>query len=174
MAGILPIKQKRMYPLYISSQGLSLSIVGGITIGVIAMTALGIYELQSARHAFASGVAQIAHPADVVYLSAKAAAAASASEKAPMQEVHIANNGLTLLRGARVVSISGSVIRVSMIWGSSSFIWQVRTDSNTKFEMSTGESSTFANVQVGDAVTVTGMLSNSGAEPSISAQYVRD
>lgn len=112
-----------------------------------------------------------------VYLSAQAAAEASStpvSTVAPMLEIHIANNGLVLLRGARVISISGSSIRVDMKWGSADFTWVIQTNSNTKFITSTGEKETLAKISVGDIVTVTGMLIGGGTESTIDAEFVRE
>lgn len=91
-----------------------------------------------------------------------------------MLEVHIANNGLMLLRGARVLSISGSTIHVGMSWGSSDFTWAVETNYNTTFLTSKGEKEALGNVGVGDTVTVTGQLSGSGTEPTIDADVVRE
>ena len=111
-----------------------------------------------------------------VYLSdaGRAAAAAPPANKAPMLEMHIANNGLVLLRGARVVSISGDNIRVKMAFRGADFSWVLRTNYNTRFITRAGEKGTLGDVQAGDVVTVSGMLAAGGAEPTVSAQYVRE
>lgn len=110
-----------------------------------------------------------------VYLSASGQpAVATSTKKAPMLEVHIANNGLMLLRGATVISNSRGTIRVGMVWGSADFTWTVKTDFGTKYLTSKGEKETLEDIEVGDIVTITGMLTESGAEPTINAEHVRE
>jgi hypothetical protein len=114
--------------------------------------------------------------AGTVYLSpaAEAAAQAPIAAKTPMLEMHIANNGLTLLRGARVLSVSGSTIRVGIAWSSGLFTWDINTAYNTEFFGPTGQKETLADVQPGDIVTATGNLHAGGGEPAIDAQFVRE
>ena len=113
--------------------------------------------------------------------SMPAAAAAAGSSLWPL-EIHIANNGLILLRSARVVSISGSTLTVSTAWGSSDFIWTVQTnatrfetrDFGTRFLNRDGKKSSLANIQEGDKVTITGALDPAAQEPVIKADSVRN
>ena len=110
-----------------------------------------------------------------------AAAAATGSSLWPL-EIHIANNGLILLRSARVVSISGSTLTVSTAWGSSDFTWTVQTnatrfetrDFGTRFLNRDGKKSSLANIQEGDLVTITGALDPAAQEPVIKADSVRN
>ena len=46
-------------------------------------------------------------------------------------EVHIANDGLVLLRSARVVAISWNTITVSTAWGSTDLSWMVATNASS-------------------------------------------
>lgn len=94
--------------------------------------------------------------------------------KAPMLEVHIANNGLVLLRGARVIALSGNIIRVGMTWGTSDVTWSAATHYNTRFLTSDGQKETLGDIKVGDFVTVTGQLIASGKEPTVDTDYVRE
>ena len=113
--------------------------------------------------------------------SMPAAAAAAGSSLWPL-EIHIANNGLILLRSARVVSISGSTLTVSTAWGSSDFTWTVQTnatrfetrDFGTRFLNRDGKKSSLANIQEGDKVTITGALDPAAQEPVIKADSVRN
>ena len=91
----------------------------------------------------------------------------------PMQEVHIANNGLILLRGARVVAVSDSVLHVAMSWSGSDYIWIVNTDSGTKFYSSAGTSARREDMRVGDVLSVSGMLLGNGQGTGLHAEYVR-
>ena len=149
-----------------------------LSIAVVASTGLFFYQARAEFAAPRSSEGAVVDPSSgVVYLGAKAAAVASAvaeAKSSPILEMHIANNGLVLLEGARVVSLSGGRIRVEMKWGSESFSWLANTNSNTKFFASNGEKTTLANIQVGDTLTVSGMLTNGGAEPSMDAVFVRE
>ena len=98
----------------------------------------------------------------------------SVTTTVPMHEVHIANDGLMLVRGAMVTSITNGTITVSIAWSGSTFNWTVETDSNTKFITSTGEKGTLNAIQVGNYVDVTGMLTQGGATPTIAAEFVRE
>ncbi len=120
--------------------------------------------------AFAPATPATSH--NTVYLSG-AAASSSASTAEPVREVHIANNGLTLLRGARVLSVSGNTFVLGMTWGPSEFTWVVQTTYSTKFFNQDGEKESVANVHTGDIVTITGKISQGGVKPYISADIVR-
>ncbi|TSC81972.1 MAG: hypothetical protein G01um101420_755 [Parcubacteria group bacterium Gr01-1014_20] len=104
------------------------------------------------------------------------AAATSPAEKVPIYEVHIANNGIILLRDARVISIIGNDIRVGMKWDRADFSWRVRISPSsigTAFVEPKNGKAGFEDIQVGDLITVTGKITSSGAEPIIDAQFVR-
>ncbi len=163
-----------MFPLQFPILSQKIFIGAMVSIAALFFAILFLYQI----HAQPLGQNAAARTAaGKVYLSPQAAAsaaAASASTAPAMLEAHIANNGLVLLRGARVVSISGTVINVEMAWGPAQFAWTVQTTSNTKFFAPTGEKETLADIQPGTVVTVTGMLAGSRGEPTISAQFVRE
>jgi len=157
-------------------------IVATISIATLLLASLFVYQVQARTlpqkqsASVAGGVSS-----DTVYLSASgqaaaeiAAAEASPAKKTPILEVHIANTGLMLLRGARVVSISGTVIRVGMTWDSADFVWMLETNYNTKFTTSKGEKGALKDIEVGDIVTVTGQLTGGDAEPTIDTEFVRE
>lgn len=110
--------------------------------------------------------------ANTVYLSSNAATTTK-SVDTPIQEVHIANTGLILLRGARVLSVSGSTIEVGMTWDSSEFTWSVQTNFSTKFMNAKGEKESVTTIHIGDVVTVTGNVVRGGMRPIINANIVR-
>jgi hypothetical protein len=105
----------------------------------------------------------------------------AASGGKPSMEVHIANNGLILLRSAKIVSINGATLTLSTAWGSSVFLWNVRTNANsygthnygTKFIDLNGNPIAVENVQAGNLVTITGMLDQNAQEPTLDADMVR-
>ena len=162
-----------MIPLPIFSQ--RIFVIAAISATSAVLAGLFFYQVgaQPLSRVFGYGAAS---SGNTVYLSGDtaAAAAASSTEESSTFEVHIANNGLTLLRGARVLSVSGSTIRVGMSWGSSDFSWKVQTTGNTKFFGPKGEKETSNDIHIGEVVTITGMIERGGAEPLINAQFVRE
>ena len=46
-------------------------------------------------------------------------------------EVHISNNGKTLVRGAKVTAVATNSITATTTWGANIVTWTVTTDSNT-------------------------------------------
>lgn len=158
---------------------LSRRILVAATISVAALTlaSLFLYQVHAQPLAAAFSTGQVVNTSpgkvDLSPQAASGVASPSATE-APMLEVHIANNGLVLLRGARVISISGETIRVGMTWGLADFTWAVKTNSGTKFVTSKGEKETLADIQTGTFVTVTGMLTGSATEPTIDGEVVRE
>lgn len=109
--------------------------------------------------------------------------AAPAEGSTPLRplEMHIANNGLVLLRSARVVSLQGNTITVSTAWGSADFKWTVRTDLShfetrtfgTRFIDRDGKKGSISGVKIGSVVTITGALDPVAGEPTIDADSVR-
>ncbi|MFH0890842.1 MAG: hypothetical protein V1856_02315 [Candidatus Liptonbacteria bacterium] len=114
-------------------------------------------------------------PSGAMYYSAPRATtpAATSSRAVQVSGANIANNGLIILRGARVISSSDGVIHVVTAWNSVSFLWEIQTRIFTEFITSKGEKETPAEVRVGDMVIITGDLIQGGAEPVVSAQFVR-
>ncbi len=96
----------------------------------------------------------------------------SMSAQPALAEMHIANNGLVLVRGARVIAVNGSSIRVSLSFNGTDFTWMLQTNSNTRFVTSAGEQETIAHIQTGDIITASGMLSGGGVEPQLNAQSI--
>lgn len=93
--------------------------------------------------------------------------------KTPIIEIHIANNGALLLRGAEVISISKTIIRVATTWDSTELIWEIQTNPFTKFLTSKNEKLDLTNIEIGNTLTITGKLIKSGLEPTINAQIIR-
>ncbi len=161
---------KTMIPLTIFSQ--RTYTIAAASVALVVLSAALLYQVQTPiARALGYGATVSASP-NTVYLSGNAAAASTTTET-PIREVHIANNGLVLLRGAHVLSVSGSVIRVGMMWGSSEFKWIVQTDYSTKFLNTGGEKVSETDIHIGDIVTVTGTILRNGSEPVVDADVVR-
>ena len=166
-----------MLPLQILMLPRRIFIAATVSLASLVLAGLFLYVVyaQPLPHERSSGAVRSVS-SGTVYLSpsGQAAAAATVIKKEPEREVHIANTGLMLLRGATVISSSPGAIRVSMAWGAADFSWTIETDSGTKFLTSNGQKATLEDIAVGDVITVTGQLTKSGAEPTINADYVRE
>src|SRR3989344_3491332 len=113
--------------------------------------------------------------------SAATANTAAASRHLRPLEMHIANNGLVLLRSAKVVSVEGKTITVRTAWGSADFTWTVRTNVShfetrsfgTRFLDRDGKKGALGSVQPGILVTISGTLDSAAEAPTIDAATVR-
>lgn len=94
-------------------------------------------------------------------------------QDAPLLELHIANNGLVYMQGARVVSISQTGMTVSSKWEAATFRWMIEIDDKTRFVEPDGETGMFSDIRLGDFVNITGYLISSSPPPSIRAEAVR-
>lgn len=169
-----------MFPLHIFMFSRRIFIGAAISIVSLLFAGLLLYQVnaQSLPRGDDAGAAGGAS-SGTVYLStsgqADAEAETTSAQKAPMREVHIANNGLVLLRGATVISNSRGTIRVGMAWGPADFTWTIETENlNTEFLTSKGVKATIGDIKAGDTITVTGMLKSSGTEPVVTADYIRE
>ncbi len=98
----------------------------------------------------------------------------SAQQKTIVHDMTIANDGLVLLRGARVVSMSESIMTVAVNYGATAFTWILDTGPDTKYPLTDGSYGSFDSVQVGDDIIATGKLIGTGSEPRIEAQFIRE
>ncbi len=96
-------------------------------------------------------------------------------------ELHIANNGMTYIQGARVVSISGVTITLAMAWNNVTLEWAVHTDESyagkrhfgTRFLDHAGKYISISDIHVGDIVTVSGDLDTHVNGLAVKADTVR-
>ena len=149
-------------------------ILAGISLAALAVAGIFLYQAFASPLSYSGRQGWSSSDPGKTYLSAAEAAAATSEEEPPMLEVHIANNGLVLLRGAHVISRSGSLIRVKMAWGSSDFVWAIQTGPGTKFFTAEGEKGALMDISIGDSITATGKIVRSGNEPMIDAEFVRE
>lgn len=167
------ILRRKMIQLYFPSVYRH-RIFAAAAVSVMALLFVGIFLYQA--HADSLNRAYLS---DNVFLSAKASRAAPAAvpetRAVPaIGEVHIANNGLVLLRGARVISIADGTIHVGVTLGSSRFLWAVKIDNYSKFLTPDGQAESLSDIKTGGILTVTGRLSAGGPEPTIGADFVRE
>ena len=124
----------------------------------------------------ASALVANAMSVPLTYMANEAAISArtnTAASAAPLGELHLAANGLVLLRGASVESITNGIIRCSALFDGIGFYFEVKTDANTRYISSAGDKGAADAVVAGSYIDVTGMLAKGGEEPIIAAQFVR-
>ena len=153
-------------------------ITAAASLSAILVTSLFFKAVSAQALSPAHHVTGSASDPQKVYLSAAGAAAAApaatVATPTPTREIHIANNGLALLRGALVTSVSDDSIRVTVPFGGEDFIWVLQTSSGTKFITRDGEEEGLADIQAGDSITATGKLAGGGKEPIVIAQFVHE
>jgi hypothetical protein len=101
--------------------------------------------------------------------------------KSPILEVHIANNGMVYLQGARVVSVVGTTVTVSTSWKNTDLNWTVITNESyygkrhfgTEFYDSKGKSISVSGIKVGNSVVVSGDLDSKSKELKVLAKVIR-
>ncbi len=93
--------------------------------------------------------------------------------KTPILEIHIADNGLVLLRGVRVTSVTPDTLSVTSAWDWTYFTWKIQTKLFTQFLASSGDKITSGDIHAGDVITITGMLVAGGTGPAVDATFVR-
>jgi len=89
-------------------------------------------------------------------------------------EVAISDNGRVIVRGAEVTEISGDVIRARTEWGTTALTWIIDTDTDTDFVEKGGSGSALANVSVGDYVSFSGQIDESGSALTVDADAVKN
>lgn len=89
-------------------------------------------------------------------------------------EVRMANDNSVVVRGAKVTSISGSVINVQTAFGSSVLSWNVRVGADTKIITLPGGPIALAAISVGDYVSFSGLLDTSVSGLTVNAKVLKD
>ncbi|MEK7094081.1 MAG: hypothetical protein AAB903_01935 [Patescibacteria group bacterium] len=86
--------------------------------------------------------------------------------------MEIGQNGRVSVSGARVSSVSGSVITATTTWEGFTLSWIINTDGNTNFNARYGGNQNISNISVGDHVSFKGAIT--GAGPTVLASVVTD
>ncbi|MES2135292.1 MAG: hypothetical protein V4449_03575 [Patescibacteria group bacterium] len=89
-------------------------------------------------------------------------------------EVRIDDNGQVMVRGAKVTSVSGSVINAQTAFGSTVLSWSIRTSADTKFAHREDGSTVLSRIAVGDYISFGGMLNTSTSGLTVDAKSVKD
>lgn len=126
---------------------------------------------------FISSVAAIvglAAAALMFAFSTQAQADVSTNKSGSGLEVMIASNGRTLVRGAEVTNVSGSVVTARTEWGQSALTWSIHTDTETNFVTKKGSSTDRSDIEVGDTVSFSGSLDEGAGAFAVSADVVKN
>lgn len=108
-------------------------------------------------------------------------ASSGKSNNKSILEVHIADNGMVYIQGARVVSVSGKIMVVSTAWNHMDLKWTIQTNASsygkrhfgTSFLDSKGKEMDMKYIRVGDFITISGVLDMNSKETVIKADVVR-
>jgi len=98
-----------------------------------------------------------------------------------IMEVHLANNGLVYIQGARIESISGTIIEISTSWNTVKLKWTIYTNGSsygkrrfgTSFLDSNGKELTIKDLRVGGIISVNGVFDLTQAGPTVKAEVIR-
>lgn len=77
-------------------------------------------------------------------------------------QVSIAGTGQVIVRGAKVISVSGSTLSVSTGWGATAIQWTIRTNGSTKFYPSGTSTDILRSIKAGDLLSFSGELDANG------------
>lgn len=89
-------------------------------------------------------------------------------------EVHINDNGTTLVRGAKVTAVSGNTISATTGWGNTVIAWTVITDGNTQFTRRFGGKGSVAETLVNHIISFQGPLATGGTGLTVNAKVVKN
>ncbi len=117
-----------------------------------------------------------------------APAHASANENAPMKlfgdaafvlphegrTVIAVSSGNAAVSGAKVTSVSGSVITAETKIGNTGLTWSVLTDANTHFLPISGSHTLLADIKAGDSIAFFGTIDTGASGLVVHATFVRD
>ncbi len=97
----------------------------------------------------------------------------AATQSNRVLEMHIANNGLIFLKGARIQSISSNLLTVDMTWDATQFHWNVLVTPSTVFMKQDGEIMSLENLREGDTIMINGSIAGGISSWTIDAQTIR-
>ncbi|MDO8620245.1 MAG: hypothetical protein Q7R64_02760 [bacterium] len=89
-------------------------------------------------------------------------------------EVHISDNGIALVRGAKVTAVSGSIVTASTVWGATTLSWTVMSDTTTNLLRRSGGKSNLSEFSVGDFISFQGPLNLNSANLTVNAKILKN
>jgi hypothetical protein len=89
-------------------------------------------------------------------------------------EVHINDNGKTLVRGAKVTAVSGGTITAATGWGAATITWTITVGGNTQFVPRGKGVFSVTDIALGDLISFNGMLMTTGPSLTVAADVLKD
>jgi hypothetical protein len=89
-------------------------------------------------------------------------------------EVHIFDSGKVLVRGAKVINVTGPMINATTTWGSYVTSWTVNTSSSSAIFNRPGGHFPITDIKVGDFISFTGKIDTSKTSLTVNAGAVKD
>lgn len=83
-------------------------------------------------------------------------------------------NGVTMVRGATVISVSGYVITARTSWGSASIDWTIQTTGSTRFSPNLGSADSIKAIKPGDVIGFSGEVDTSKSTLTVDARFLQD
>lgn len=96
-----------------------------------------------------------------------------ATARSAQQSLNIANNGLTHIQGAQVLSISSGTLVALSAWDSGVFRWSVVLSGDTRVVLPGGEEASLSAIAPGDFITISGHLAGQSDTVQIQAESIR-
>lgn len=92
----------------------------------------------------------------------------------PNFEIHIIDNGNTLVRGAQVTAISGNTITATTALGSTTLSWLVKVNGATDFIHKYSGTSSLADVSIGDQLSFSGKIDTTASQLTVNAKVIKN
>lgn len=89
-------------------------------------------------------------------------------------ELHISDEGKVVIHGARVDQIAGNTFYTKLYWGQAFLRLLVRTDGNTKITKKFGEPINYAQISVGDYLTIEGEFYSGSSTLDVLAKNIKN
>lgn len=89
-------------------------------------------------------------------------------------EIHIFDEGMVLVRGAKVTAVSGSVISAATVFGSTNLMWTINVTDSTNFVQRSNKQSNLSDISVGDFVSFKGDLVTTASTLTVNAKILKD
>lgn len=88
--------------------------------------------------------------------------------------ISIAGNGQVIVRGAKVVQVSGNEITAQTQWGGAKMIWKVVVSGSTRFTPARDHEELANDVHVHEFIAFSGLINQRVAAPTVLAMMVRN
>lgn len=88
--------------------------------------------------------------------------------------ISVAGNGQAIVRGAKVLHISGNEILAQTEWGTAKIPWRIVISGSTRFTPARDHEDLINDIKVGEMIAFSGLMDQRSKEPTILASMVRN